>query len=293
MYEAKNGGKNRIARYSDSIGASSTRRLDLEKGLKEGTYNHFEEFEVYYQPIIMLSGKKTQCIGAEALLRWNNEKLGEVSPSEFIPLADYMGLIAPLGDFVMQRACENCRKWNKTSGENFFVTINLTASQLMQTNVLDMINRSIEENNIKPENLKLEITESLAINDLERTEKTMMAIKKMGVGLILDDFGEGYSSLNSIRLLPFEYVKISQKFTNDFEESDYAKAFIGAVRDMTRALNSQLIVEGIELQSQMKYLTENGVNLIQGFYFDKALKESDFEDKYIKSLLSKNRKKKA
>lgn len=290
MYEAKKGGKNRIARYSDSIGASSTRRLDLEKGLKEGTYNNFEEFDVYYQPIIKVSGKKKTCIGAEALLRWNNEKLGAVSPADFIPLADYMGLIAPLGEFVMQRACENCRKWNKTSGGNMFVTVNLTASQLMQTTILDMIKSSIEENNIRPENLKLEITESLAINDLERTEKTMLAIKDMGVGLVLDDFGEGYSSLNSIQALPFEMVKISQKFMHNLENDNYAKAFVCAVRDMTKALSASLVVEGIETENQMSYLTQNEIELIQGFYFDKALPAADFADKYIKAGSTKAKK---
>ena len=292
MYEAKKGGKNRIARYSDSIGASSTRRLDLEKGLKDGTYNNFKEFDVYYQPIMRVNGKKSECIGAEALLRWTNEKLGSVSPAEFIPLADYMGLIAPLGDFVMQRACENCRRWNKASGGNMFVTVNLTASQLMQTDVLDMIRRSIEENNIRPENLKLEITESLAINDLERTEKTMLAIKDMGVGLVMDDFGEGYSSLNSIQVLPFEMVKISQKFVYNLEEDGYAKAFVCAVRDVSAALDTKIVVEGIETQSQLDILSKNGIELIQGFYFDKALPEADFADKYIKSGSAKPKKKK-
>ncbi|MCR4901564.1 MAG: EAL domain-containing protein [Butyrivibrio sp.] len=291
MYEAKKGGKNRIARYSDSIGSSSDRRFSLEKGLKSGTYNNFSEFEVYYQPIIKVEGKKTECVGAEALLRWNSDRLGMVPPSEFIPLADYIGLIAPLGDFVIRRACENCRKWNKQSGRDMFVTINLTASQLMQTNILDMIKQNVEENNLKPSNLKLEITESLAINDLERTEKTMLALRNMGVGLVLDDFGDGYSSLNSIRVLPFEMIKISQKFVQNLEEDKYIQRFVHAVNIMAEAAGEELVVEGIETQAQFDILTEEKVKLIQGFYFDRALSESDFAGKYIKPAGTKSKKK--
>ena len=285
MYNAKNSGKNRIAEYSDQIDSSSIHRLDLEKNMYDAITKQCEEFEVYFQPIICIdkeNGKKgKKRIGAEALVRWDSDNLGFVNPDEFIPLAEYLGLITPIGNHVLQKACECCRQWNETGNADFVINVNLSVVQIMQNDIVDFIKKCIEDNHINPENIILELTERLAINDLARTEQTLLDIKALGVKLALDDFGTGYSSLSSIRALPFDIIKIDKDFIKDVTTDEYARAFVRSMVDMGNSIDASICIEGIETKEQLDVVKDMGVEYIQGFYYDQPLRRAAFEEKYV------------
>ncbi|MBO4456615.1 MAG: EAL domain-containing protein [Butyrivibrio sp.] len=287
MYEAKKSGKNRIAEYSDNIDSSSVHRLDLEKNMYDAITKSCSEFEVFFQPVISepidtTSGtKQYKHIGAEALVRWNSSKLGFLSPDEFVPLAEYLGLITPIGNYVLKRACECCRQWNESGTGEYAVSVNLSVVQIMQNDIVDIIKKNIEENHINPHNLVLELTERLAINDLARTKQTLLDIKALGVRLALDDFGTGYSALSSIRALPFDIIKVDQNFAKDLAEDDYSQAFIRMMAQLGKAINAEICVEGIETKAQLDAIKGMGVKYVQGYYYDKPMRREAFEEKYV------------
>jgi diguanylate cyclase (GGDEF)-like protein len=287
MYEAKKSGKNRIAEYSDNIDSSSIHRLDLEKNMYDAINKSCEEFEVYFQPIMReeydkKTGKqKVRHVGAEALVRWNSDRLGFLNPDEFIPLAEYLGLITPIGNHVLKKACECCRQWNESGKGEFCVGVNLSVVQIMQNDIVDIIKKNLEDNHLKPENLVLELTERLAINDLARTKQTLLDIKALGVRLALDDFGTGYSALSSIRALPFDIIKIDQNFVKDISTDDFSQTFVRSMVQMGKTIGADICVEGIETKEQLKALEGMDVKFIQGYYYDKPMRRAAFEEKYV------------
>ena len=280
MYEAKRGGKNRIAYYSDGNDVDSNKRLDMEKSMRDATFADYQEFEVYYQPVIDIH-KGNICTGAEALIRWNSSELGFVSPGDFIPLAEYLGLINPIGNYVLREACQACKHWNDSGHPYYKVNVNLSVVQLLQNDVVEMIENIIKETGINPRNLTLEVTESLAINDMERMKKILGSIKKLGVRIALDDFGTGYSSLSHIREIPLDVIKVDQSFVKDLAVDQYAQAFVRMVGELAEALQVKICVEGIETEEQLRVLDDMNIRLIQGFYFDKPMRRFSFEEKYV------------
>lgn len=290
MYEAKKEGKNRIAYYSDQIETKSGKRLDMEKSMRDATARGYQEFEVYYQPIIDISKEELPCTGAEALIRWNNADLGFIPPSEFIPLAEYLGLINPIGNFVLKEACSCCKNWNDHGYPDYKVNVNLSVVQLLQPDIVESIESVMKETGIKPKNLTLEVTESLAINDMERMQEILDRIKKLGVRIALDDFGTGYSSLNHIREIPFDVIKVDQSFIRDLERDEYAKSFIRMVGELAEAIGVNVCIEGVETKRQYEILSEMCVLLGQGYYFDRPMERQAFEKKYTPKLKRRTRK---
>jgi len=284
MYEAKKHGKNRVAKYSDSIESKSGKRLDMEKNMRDAATDGYQEFEVYFQPIIDIQKEGMPCTGAEALIRWNSTELGFISPSEFIPLAEYLGLINPIGNYVLKEACKYCKFWNDNGYPHFRVNVNLSVIQLLQTDIVEIVEQTVKESGINPHNLTLEVTESLAINDMERMKEILGSIKKLGVRIALDDFGTGYSSLNHIREIPFDVIKVDQSFIRDLEKDAYAKSFIKMVADLAEAIGVNLCVEGVETKVQFEILSQMRVGLLQGFYFDRPMQRRAFEEKYAPDL---------
>lgn len=278
MYEAKKGGKNRVARYNEGINSASGRRLDMEKNMRDATVDGYKEFEVYYQPIIDVQDG-VECAGAEALIRWNSAKLGFIPPAEFIPLAEYLGLINPIGNYVLKEACARCKKWND-AGYAYKVNVNLSVVQLLQADVVEVVEKVIEETGIEPRYLTLEVTESLAINDMERMKKILDSIKSLGVKIALDDFGTGYSSLNHIREIPFDMIKVDQSFVKELADDAYSQSFVKMVAELAETLGANICVEGIETEAQYEVVRNMKVKYIQGYYFDRPMKCEDFEAKY-------------
>ncbi|MCM1161182.1 MAG: GGDEF domain-containing protein [Roseburia sp.] len=281
MYDAKKAGKNRCTRYSQKLSMASNKRLDMEKSMRDATANNYQEFEVYYQPIIDVLSGEPVCTGAEALIRWNSATMGFVPPSEFIPLAEYLGLINPIGNYVLREACIACRGWNDRGMGNFKVNVNLSVIQLLQPDIVEIVENTIKETGINPINLTLEVTESLAINDMERMKKILSRIRSLGVRIALDDFGTGYSSLNHIREIPLDVIKVDQNFVQGLAEDSYSQSFIKMVAELAAAINVNVCVEGIETEEQFRVVNDMKIQLIQGYYFDRPLQLPAFETKYV------------
>lgn len=281
MYEAKRKGKNRVARYSSKLNSLSNKRLDMEKNMRDATSDNCSEFNVYFQPIIDIQKPGAPCTGAEALVRWNSSALGFIPPADFIPLAEYLGLITPIGNYVLREACYACKKWNDQGHPDYKVNVNLSVVQLLQSDITDVVRRAIEDTGIRPQNLTLEVTESLAINDMKRMKVILGDIRKLGVKIALDDFGTGYSSLNHIREIPLDVIKVDQSFVKDLAEDEYSQSFIKMVAELASAIDVSICVEGIETREQYKVLEGMKVRLVQGYYFDKPLPREEFEIKYL------------
>lgn len=281
MYDAKKAGKNRFSRYSHKLSMASHKRLDMEKNMRNATADNYREFEVYYQPIIDVLSGHPVCTGAEALIRWNSSTMGFVPPSEFIPLAEYLGLINPIGNYVLKEACSACRNWNDSGRENFKVNVNLSVVQLLQPDIVEIVENTLKETGINPVNLTLEVTESLAINDMRRMKEILNSIRKLGVRIALDDFGTGYSSLNHIREIPLDVIKVDQNFVQGLAEDSYSQSFIKMVAELASAIEVNVCVEGIETEEQFKVVNDMKIQLIQGYYFDRPLQLPDFESKYV------------
>lgn len=280
MFEAKKNGKNRTAEYSENINSGSNKRLDMEKNMRDATAGDYREFEVYFQPIIDVQKPGTPCAGAEALIRWNSSELGFISPSEFIPLAEYLGLINPIGNHVLKTACIACKSWNDNGHPDYKVNVNLSVIQLLQPDIVELVAQTLEETGITPRNLTLEVTESLAINDMKRMKEILGNIKKLGVRIALDDFGTGYSSLNHIREIPFDVIKVDQSFVKDLADDTYSQSFIKMVSELADAIGVNICVEGIETKAQYKALETMKVSMIQGYYFGRPMPRKQFEEKY-------------
>lgn len=281
LYEAKCSGKNRIEFYDDNVESTSFKRLDLEKNMRNATRNAFEEFEVYYQPVVDVTKPGNPCTGAEALIRWNSDELGFISPTEFIPLAEYLGLINPIGDFVLKEACKRCKYWNDMGHPEYKVNVNLSVVQLLQNDIVEKISQVLKDSGILPANLTLEVTESLAINDMSRMKSILADIRSLGVRVALDDFGTGYSSLNHIREMPIDVIKIDRCFIMDIGKDDFSDAFVRMVAELANAINVKVCVEGVETEEQLEALKGTKIQLIQGYYFGKPMRLEDFEKTYL------------
>lgn len=281
LMTAKRRGKNGVEYYNDKDQASTYRRLDMEKNMRTAAMNACKEFEVYYQPIVNAQEDGTPCCGAEALIRWNSSVLGFVSPEDFIPLAEYLGLINPIGEFVLQEAAKRCKYWNDMGHPNYKVNVNLSVVQLLQNDIIKKIKQVIDDTRINPSNLTLEVTESLAINDMEHMKRILSEIKALGVKVALDDFGTGYSSLNHIREMPIDVIKIDRCFIEHLGEDDFSDAFVKMVNELANTIGVKVCVEGVETKKQLDVACDMKVCMIQGYYFGKPMQIEDFEKKYL------------
>ena len=281
MYEAKKSGKNRISQYSENIDASTIRRLDMEKAMHKAVEDGCREFTVKYQPMLDIKGKTPKLVAFEAFVRWNSKILGKVSPSEFISLAEYLGLINPIGEHVFREAAKCCGIWSKKLKRKLNVHVNMSVVQLMQPDISEKLKSAVEEAGIKPEQLILDVTEALTMNNTERTKGAMEKICELGVRLSLDDFGTGYSSISGLRALPFAAVKVDKTISSELGNEEYARSLILSLMDLSGALGANVCVEGVENEAQEKILKELKVPLVQGTYYDGPMTAGEFEKKYI------------
>lgn len=278
MYEAKKTGKNRIKYYDDTVETTSFKRLDLEKKMRNATMDDCKEFIVYFQPIMGVNG---ECQGAEALVRWKSAEIGLISPAEFVPLAEYLGLINPIGDFVLEEACRHLKYWNDMGHPNYQVNVNLSVVQLLQNDIVSKIQTVIKKTRIEPSNLVLEVTESLAVNDMVRMKKILSQIKELGVRVAMDDFGTGYSSLNHVREMPLDIIKIDRCFVIDLGKDQFSESFIKMVAELATTIGVKVCVEGVENKQQYDIVSDMKIQQIQGFYYDRPMDAQMFEEKYV------------
>ncbi len=191
-------------------------------------------------------------------------------------------MINPIGNHVLSEACRHCKSWNDNGYPDYKVNVNLSVVQLLQNDIVEIIDRTLKETGLQPKNLTLEVTESLAINDMERMKDILRKIKELGVDMALDDFGTGYSSLNHIRELPFDVIKVDQSFVSGLAKDAYARSFIKMVAELAETIEMNICVEGVETDSQYKELDGMKVKYIQGYYFDRPMTRVEFEQKYVK-----------
>lgn len=281
LHAAKSLGKNRVEYYNNEQISSAVERLDLEKSMREAVERGCQEFEVYYQPLIDVTKPDKPCCGAEALVRWTSPTMGMVFPSQFIPLAEYLGLINEIGKHVLMEACKRCKYWNDFGHPEYKVNVNLSVVQLLQNDIVDTVRMALDSTGVNPSNLTLEVTEGLAVNDMKRMQQILGDIKAMGVRVALDDFGTGYSSLNHIRSMPIDVIKIDRCFVEDIGEDMFSDVFVRSVSQMADALDMHICVEGVEDEKQCEVLGNMNVDMIQGYLFDKPLSVEDFEKKYL------------
>jgi EAL domain-containing protein (putative c-di-GMP-specific phosphodiesterase class I) len=231
----------------------------LRRALEQG------EFRLFYQPQVDHQGA---LIGAEALLRWQPAQQEMVYPDAFIALAEDTGLILAIGQWVLDTACEQLKAWEgDPRTRSLQLSVNVSARQFHQQDFVEMIRRSLESSGIDPARLKLELTESVVLDNVDAVVSRMQQLIALGVSFCLDDFGTGYSSLSCLKRLPLDQVKIDQSFVRDVTEDQNDAAIVRAIMAMSRSLGLQVIAEGVETQAQRDFLLENECRAYQGFLF--------------------------
>ncbi len=282
MYSAKKLGKNRVLHYKSKIGFDSIRNIEMERYLRESVTNNFHGFSVHYQPII--NTKTKELVGAEALCRWNCENLGMISPGEFIPMAENIGLIVPIGDFMLREACKQCKKWIASGYPDFKMNVNLSVDQLVQPDVVEHLKKIIADAKVPFKNISLEVTESIAVNDMKKMIEILKALSSLGINIALDDFGTGYSSLNNIKDMPLSTIKIDKSFIDDLSTNTSTEIFVKTIISLAHALGMKVCAEGVEQEIQYNRLAELNADVIQGYFFGKPIPAGDFESKYSITL---------
>jgi diguanylate cyclase (GGDEF)-like protein len=273
MYRAKEKGGNTFQLYHPEMNKRSLHRLNLEIQLRKAVER--EEFTVYYQPLVDL-GTGT-LFGMESLLRWNHPEWGIVSPGEFIPLAEETGLIVPLGKWVLKQACRQTKYWSLMGFPKLCVSVNISMSQFHQPNFVQLIQETLQETQLHPSQLCLEITESVAMKNVSYIMETMDKLKELGVQISIDDFGTGYSSLSYLKKFRVHTLKIDQSFIRDITVDEDSAAIVTALIAMSRKLKIKSLAEGVETPEQLQFLKEHGCDEIQGYIYSEPLSAEDFE----------------
>jgi diguanylate cyclase (GGDEF)-like protein len=265
MYRAKERGGARYELFDPEIRARVLNRIHKENELRDAI--ELEQLHLLYQPIVsVLDGG---VVGAEALLRWDHPQHGLVPPAEFIPLAEEGGLIVPFGRWVLEQAWAQLARWQTTLGSRspLHVSVNVSARQLVDDDVVTVIAELLEQNALRPPQLILEVTESILLNDTDTRVAVLRQLQALGVRLALDDFGTGYSSLGYLRRLPFNALKLDRSFTSGLDRTATDPQITAAVIEMARALGMTVIAEGVETREQLECLRRLGCHFAQGYYF--------------------------
>ena len=272
MHRTKDQGKNGYQYFKESMDLENRRELDIENQLRKALEN--SELHLVYQPKVnSLNGNID---GVEALLRWDNPKLGSVSPVEFIPIAEETGLIIPIGAWVLEQACKQGKIWNDM-GYDMIVAVNISPTQLQRYNFKDTVKCIVKKTGINPRCLDLEITENAVMKNIKKSEEIMRELSAMGIKISIDDFGTGFSSLSYIKKFQSNTLKIDRSFIKDIPNDENDMSITLAVINMARSLNMLTVAEGVETIEQLDFLRKNKCDIIQGFYFSRPVIASDME----------------
>lgn len=273
MYEAKLAGKNQFKICTESMLEKITYKNKITVHLKKAIENN--EFEVFYQPQVNVLTE--EIIGLEALLRWTNTEFGSVPPSVFIPIAEQSGLIKPIGEWVFRRVCEQYRVWKGSKLGSLRVAINLSSDQFRRYELLEFITKTIQDTDMNPELLEIEITESVAIRDVDETIEILNELKAIGIRVSIDDFGTEYSSLSRLKDLPIDRVKIAMNFIHGITIDPKDEAIVNVIIYLSKSLGLSVIAEGVESIEQLNYLKEKECDDIQGYYFYRPMPIRELE----------------
>jgi diguanylate cyclase (GGDEF)-like protein/PAS domain S-box-containing protein len=272
MYHAKEQGRNNYQFYSAALNAAAHKRLTLESGLRRALER--QEFVLHYQPQVTLRGGRL--VGIEALLRWRHPEQGMIMPDEFIPVAESSGLIVPIGEWVLRTACAQHRAWQDAGLQIAPVAVNISARQF-RPDFVDTVRRVLVDTRLDARHLELEITESLLMHNIEATTAALHRLSKLGVGLAVDDFGTGHSSLYYLKRFPVDKLKVERAFVRDIDADPDDAALVKAIIGLGHSLGLRVTAEGVETESQFAHLLGMGCDEAQGYYFGRPLPASECE----------------
>jgi len=267
MYRAKELGRNKVVYYTPEMNAGSRKQLALETNLRKAVDNN--ELQLHYQPKVDIN--MNRIVGVEALLRWEHPSMGFISPLEFIPIAEDSGLISPIGEWVLHTAFAALGDWHAAGYHDITMAINLSSSQLVRPGLENIVEAALATAGINPGMAELEITENVAMQNIDSAIATLTRLKQMGIRIAMDDFGTGYSSLGYLRRLPVDVVKIDQSFVHGIPESKEDILIAQAIIAMARSLNLSLVVEGIENARQLRFFRQQGCDIVQGYLFSEPV----------------------
>ena len=275
MYQAKNKGKDTFEFFTSGLTALAQKHIELNDELRSALAK--DQFQLYFQPIIDLSTDRI--VGAEALLRWNHPTRGVIKPSEFLSIAEETGLIGKISEWVFKSACEQAQQWRSKNLDDFYITVNASPREFgIKTDFVSKIMKILEASKLPPERLKVEITESLMMENLIDTIDKLKKIKQLGVGISVDDFGTGYSSLSYIRQFPVDTLKIDHSFVKEVTTNADDAKLIQAIIAMAKALKLLVIAEGVESIEQLQFLKAQGCQFAQGYFISPPLPLQQFEE---------------
>ena len=275
MYQAK--AKGRTGHFevfdADAMGSRSPERLDLETALRRAV--EAGQLEAYFQPLVSVA--TGLCTGAEALVRWNHPERGLLLPGEFIGLAEETELILPIGRFVLEQACWQARAWRDQFGMPLSMSVNLSPRQFLQPRLVDEVAEILDATGVDPSQICLEITETLAMSDVDWVTNVLLGLKRLGVRVAIDDFGTGYSSLGYLKRFPVDVVKIDRSFVDGMQTSAVDSAIVAAVIGLAAAVGMTTVAEGVETAAQLERLRKLGCHTVQGYYLAKPMRASSME----------------
>ncbi|ACB00837.1 sensory box/GGDEF family protein [Picosynechococcus sp. PCC 7002] len=272
MLRVQKQGGNQHAFYSVAMNVGRLNTVSLEADLRQALERN--ELEVVYQPKMNLQTGKV--VGAEALLRWFHPTRGLVLPNQFISLAEETGLIIPIGEYVMEEACCQLRRWQLAGLKDFYMSINLSAKQFTQLNLHHRLSQIMINNQLQPQDIQLELTESTLVNNGEVSIRRLKALRSLGLKIALDDFGTGYSSLSYLQQFSFDTLKLDRSFIHGIHRNHVNATIITAIIEMAHNLNLKVVAEGVEDEGELEFLTRFNCDEIQGFLFSRPIKAEEF-----------------
>lgn len=277
MYKAKLEGGLKYRIFDDVMQDQVLKKIELERDLYHALEKN--ELELYYQPIV--SALNGELEGCEALLRWNHPERGLILPGDFVPIAEYSGLINSIGDWIVQEVCYQISDWIEQGLIDFpkLVSVNLSARQLLQDDFLDHVRRIFDKFKIVEKDVSLcfEVTESVVMNDLEKASVMLQALRNLGCKIALDDFGTGFASLSYMRELPIDIIKIDRSFISALPENKEDQAIVMSIASLAHTLGIHIVAEGVETEGQLKFLKECNISCFQGFLFSKPLPPAELK----------------
>jgi len=281
MYAAKSLGRNNYQIFEGSAEQSQQQNLALKSGLRHA--EHKGELRVFYQP--QVDAVTEDIVGMEALVRWEHPELGFIGPGFFIPLAEETGLIVSIGEWVLRAACRHAQEWERRFGLRLRLGVNLSAVQLMQPNLLEVVAAALDESGLDANLLEMEITESISIKAAPNLVENLQGLHRLGVRIAIDDFGTGAASLDYLRKLPADRIKIDQSFVRNIGVDPDDEAIVRATIEMAHRLKRGVVAEGVETEQHMEFLRANHCDELQGYLFCRPLPQPAFE----KLLLERQR----
>ena len=281
MYESKQAGRNTYHFFSEELNTGIQRRLEIEEQLHHALEK--DEFVLVYQPIVDIQTMEVS--GAEVLIRWQNSKLGQITPDEFIPITEQTGIITKIGQFILNKAIAQTGLWQKSYQKELKISVNVSPRQLHEQSLLDDIHRYLDNYEVAGHCLQLELTEGVLMSQNTAIIQTLALMRNSRIHIAMDDFGTGYSSLSYLRNYPFDSLKIDRTFIRDIHQDRNDKALVNATLSMSHALGVKVVAEGIETVEQLKFLQKAGCEYGQGYYFSKPISAEEFEQQFLNKPL--------